>query len=82
MAQLATEQGCLLPRQYEQIAKRLHDCRNLCGAWINADRRRLEVGSPQGGARGGRSERAAQTDPVPEPPQPPQQLPLFGTTPG
>ena len=38
---LAMEQGCILPKQYEQIARQLTDCRNLLGAWMNSDRRRL-----------------------------------------
>lgn len=46
MAQLAMEQGCILPRQFEQISRRAHDCRNLCGAWINAERARLARQSP------------------------------------
>ena len=41
MAQLAMEQGAILPRQYEQITKQVHDCQNMLGAWINSDRKRL-----------------------------------------
>lgn len=41
MAQLAMEQGCILPKQYEQITKKIHDCQNMLGAWINSDRKRL-----------------------------------------
>lgn len=41
MALLAREQGCILPKQYEQITKLVHDCQNLLGAWINSDRKRL-----------------------------------------
>ena len=41
MAMLAREQGAILPKQYEQIAKLVSDCQNLLGAWINADRRRM-----------------------------------------
>ena len=41
MAQLALEQGCILPKQYEQITKKAHDCQNMAGAWINSDRKRL-----------------------------------------
>ena len=33
LSQLAMEQQCILPRQYEQITKRLYDCQNLLGAW-------------------------------------------------
>lgn len=41
MALLAREQGAILPKQFEQIAKLVHDCQNLLGAWINSDRKRL-----------------------------------------
>jgi len=41
MAQLAMEQKCILPKQYEQITKLVYDCRNLLGAWMNSDRRRF-----------------------------------------
>ena len=41
LAQLAMEQGCILSKQYEQISKRVYDCQNLTGAWINSDRRRF-----------------------------------------
>lgn len=41
MAQLAMEQGCILPKQYEQITKKVYDCQNMLGAWINSDRKRL-----------------------------------------
>lgn len=41
MAQLAMEQGCILPKQYEQITKKAHDCQNMAGAWINSNRKRL-----------------------------------------
>lgn len=43
MAQLAMEQGCILPKQYEQITQKVHDCQNMLGAWINSDRKRLRV---------------------------------------
>ena len=42
MALLSVEQKCILPRQYEQIARQLTDCQNLLGAWMNSDRRRLQ----------------------------------------
>lgn len=45
IALLAMEQGCILPKQYEQISKQITDCLNLLGAWMNSDRRRL---SPDG----------------------------------
>jgi len=41
MAQLAMEQQCILTKQYEQITKKLYDCQNLLGAWMNSDRKRL-----------------------------------------
>ena len=41
MAQLAMEQGCILQKQYEQITKKVYDCQNMLGAWINSDRKRL-----------------------------------------
>lgn len=41
MAQLAMEQGCILPKQYEQITQRMFDCQNMLGAWMNSDRKRL-----------------------------------------
>ncbi|MCL2010973.1 MAG: four helix bundle protein [Synergistaceae bacterium] len=40
IALLANEQGCILPRQYENIAKLVSDCQHLLGAWIASDRRR------------------------------------------
>ena len=39
---LAMEQNCILPKQYEQIARQCSDCMNLVGAWMNSDRRRLQ----------------------------------------
>ena len=42
MAMLSMEQGCILPKQYEQIARRVTDCQNLLGAWMNSDRKRLQ----------------------------------------
>jgi hypothetical protein len=41
MALLAREQGCILPRQYAQIASLASDCQNLLGAWIVSDKKRL-----------------------------------------
>lgn len=43
MAQLSMEQGCILPKQYEQITKKIHDCQNMLCAWLNSDRKRLGV---------------------------------------
>ena len=42
IAMLASEQKCILPKQYEQIAKQTTDCRNLLGAWMNSDKKRLQ----------------------------------------
>ena len=42
MAMLSMEQECILPKQYEQIARQVTDCQNLLGAWMNSDRRRLQ----------------------------------------
>ena len=41
IAQLAMEQQCILPKQYEQITRYIYDCRNLLGAWMNSDRKRF-----------------------------------------
>ena len=41
LAQLAMEQQCILPKQYEQITKQVYGCQNLLGAWMNSDRKRL-----------------------------------------
>ena len=38
---LAMEQGCILPKQFEQISKHGTECQNLLGAWMNSDRKRL-----------------------------------------
>lgn len=43
MAQLAMEQQCILPKQYEQVTKKVADCQNMLGAWLNSDRKRLGV---------------------------------------
>ena len=42
MAQLAMEQGCILPKQLEVMARLLLDTQNLTGAWMNSDKKRLE----------------------------------------
>ena len=39
--QARTEQGCILPKQYEQITKKVNDCQNMLGAWLNSDRKRM-----------------------------------------
>lgn len=41
IAQLSMEQGCILPKQYEQITKKLYDCQNLLGAWVKSDAKRF-----------------------------------------
>jgi len=40
-AEMAMTNNCILPKQYEQIAKLTTDCQHLLGAWINSDKRRL-----------------------------------------
>ena len=42
VALLAMENGCVLPKQYEQISRQTTECRNLLGGWMNSDRRRLQ----------------------------------------
>ena len=42
-ALLSMEQGCILPKQYEQITRRLADCQNMLGAWMNSDRKRTQL---------------------------------------
>ena len=42
MALLSMEQECILPNQYEQIARQVSSCQNLLGAWMNSDRKRLQ----------------------------------------
>ncbi len=39
MSLVAMEQGCILPKQYEQISKIAYECQSLIGAWIKSDRR-------------------------------------------
>ena len=41
ISQLAMEQQCILPKQYEQITRQIYDCRNLLGAWMKSDRKRF-----------------------------------------
>lgn len=40
MSQVAMEQQCILPKQYEQITKKLYDCQNLLGGWVKSDNKR------------------------------------------
>ncbi|MDR2546299.1 MAG: four helix bundle protein [Lachnospiraceae bacterium] len=39
-SELAMTNNCILPKQYEQIAKLTTDCQYLLGAWINSDKKR------------------------------------------
>lgn len=41
MAQLSMEQNCITNKQYEQITKKIYDCKNLLGAWIKSDSKRF-----------------------------------------
>lgn len=41
LSMLSLEQKCILPKQYEQIAKLSTDCQRLLGAWINSDKKRF-----------------------------------------
>jgi hypothetical protein len=41
IAELSMTQGCLLPKQFEEIAKLTTDCQHLLGAWINSDKKRI-----------------------------------------
>ena len=76
MAQLSMQQGCILAKQYEQITRKVYDCRNLCGAWVIADRRRLALVRPtQEGDGVGRS--VAQFRPARNPLQALSQPSLF-----
>lgn len=43
ISMLAMEQKCILPKQYEMISKYIHDASNMLGAWMNSDRKRLQV---------------------------------------
>ena len=42
MSELAMKQGCILPKQYEQITKQIYDAENMLGAWMNSDKKRYE----------------------------------------
>jgi hypothetical protein len=54
VAQLAMEQRCVLPKQYEQIAGKATDCQYLLAAWINSDKKRFP--SQSTGASPGQSD--------------------------
>ena len=41
MGMLAMERNCILPKQYEHIARLGTDCQNMLGAWINSDKKRF-----------------------------------------
>lgn len=43
ISELAMQQQCILPKQYEQITKMVYDAENLLGAWMNSDRKRYEA---------------------------------------
>ena len=49
IAELAMTQGCLLPKQFEEIAKLTTDCQHLLGAWINSDKKRIAQPRQGGG---------------------------------
>lgn len=40
MSELAMKQGCILPKQYEQVTKYIYDAENMLGAWMSSDKRR------------------------------------------
>ena len=41
IAEISMKDGCILFKQYEQIAKQASDCQNMLGAWINSDKKRF-----------------------------------------
>ena len=43
LAQLAMEQTCITAKQYEQITRKIYDCKNLLGAWIKSDQKRYRI---------------------------------------
>lgn len=43
IAQLSMEQKCILPKQYEQITRRIYDVQNMLGAWMKSDRKRTGI---------------------------------------
>lgn len=45
MVQVAMEQQCILPKQYEQITRKVYDCQNLLGAWMKSDAVRFQRNS-------------------------------------
>ena len=41
VAELACNQNCILPKQFAQITKQIHNTQNLLGAWMSNDRKRF-----------------------------------------
>ncbi len=41
IAELACNQKCILPKQFAQITKQIHNTQNLLGAWLSKDRERF-----------------------------------------
>ena len=41
LAQLSKEEICITDKQYEQITKKVFECKNLLGAWIRSDNKRF-----------------------------------------
>ncbi len=37
MARVSMERKCILPKQFEQIAKQLYECQSMLGGWIKSD---------------------------------------------
>lgn len=43
LAQLSMEQTCITAKQYEQITRKIYDCKNLLGAWMKSDQKRYGI---------------------------------------
>lgn len=43
LSMAAREQQCILPKQYEILSRLISDSLHLTGAWINSDKKRIEV---------------------------------------
>ena len=43
VSQVAMEQKCILPKQYENITKLIYDTQNLLGAWIKSDEKDIKI---------------------------------------
>ena len=39
----AKQAGCILPKQYEVLSRHISSCIKLTGAWINSDKRRINL---------------------------------------